>query len=89
MGLVSRSTLITEIRHLRVRVLYSLSSKTDHVWATIVERHDQSHLSHKLEVPKLTCLGREIEPGPPRWEANTLKKSYPNIVLIAIRNFYI
>ena len=27
-----------------------------------------------------------IEPGPPRWEASTLEKSYPNSLLTAIRN---
>jgi hypothetical protein len=29
------------------------------------------------------------EPGPPRWEASNLAKSYLNSVLIAIRNIYI
>ncbi len=30
-----------------------------------------------------------IKPGPPRWEANILAKSYLNSILIAIRNIYI
>ncbi len=29
-----------------------------------------------------------IEPGPPRWEASTLAKSYSKSILIAIRNTY-
>jgi hypothetical protein len=57
--------------HLQVRVLYSLSSKTDHVVVTTVERLDQG-LNHKLEVLRQTCLGREIKPGPLRWEASNL-----------------
>jgi hypothetical protein len=32
----------------------------------IVERLDQGLLHAKLEVPRLTCLGRELNPGPGR-----------------------
>ncbi len=33
----------------------------------LMERIDEGHLDPKLEVPRLTCLGRPaIEPGPPR-----------------------
>jgi hypothetical protein len=28
-----------------------------------MERLDQGHLHSKLEVPRLTCLGRELNPG--------------------------
>jgi hypothetical protein len=42
----------------------------------------EGHLHPKLEVPGMTCVGRESEPGPPRWEASTLEKSHSNILLI-------
>jgi hypothetical protein len=29
-----------------------------------------------------------IKPGPPAWEASTLEKSYPDSLLMAIRNIY-
>jgi hypothetical protein len=45
-----------------------------------MERLDQGHSHPKLEVPRLTCLGRESNLG---LEARTLAKSYSNIVLIA------
>ncbi len=38
---------------------YSLSSRTDHVGVTTMKRLDQGVLRPKLEVPRLTCLGRE------------------------------
>ncbi len=38
---------------------YSLSSRTDHVVVTTMKRLDQAVLRPKLEVPRLTCLGRE------------------------------
>jgi hypothetical protein len=53
-----------------------------------MERLDQGHLYPLLEVPRLTCPGTEIDPGPPRWQANTLAKSHSNSVLIAIQNIY-
>jgi hypothetical protein len=44
---------------------------------------DQGILHPKLEVPRLTCLSRPgIQPGPPRWEAITLAKSYSNSVIV-------
>ncbi len=60
---------------------HSLSIKTDHVGVTTLKRLDQGHLHPKLEVP---CPRPGVEPGPPRWEASTLEKSYWNSLLIAI-----
>ncbi len=54
-----------------------------------MERLDKGHLHTKLEVPRLTCLGRESNPWPLWWEANPLANSYLNTVLISIRNIYI
>jgi hypothetical protein len=42
----------------------------------------------KLEVPILTCPGRESNPAP-QLEASTLEKSHSNRLLIAIRNICI
>ncbi len=36
---------------------------SNHVGVTTMERLDQGHLHPKLEVPGLTCLGRESNPG--------------------------
>ncbi len=36
-------------------------------------RLDQGYPHPKLEVPRLTCPGRESNSGPPRWEASTLQ----------------
>ncbi len=49
-ALASRSTLNINIRHLQARVQYSLSSKTDYVRVTTMERLDKDHLYAKLEV---------------------------------------
>jgi hypothetical protein len=40
-----------------------------------MERLGQSQLNHKLEVPRLTCPGRESNPG---FHATTLEKSHSN-----------
>ena len=40
-----------------------MSSKTVHVGVTTMERLDQGHLHPKLEVPRLTSLGRELNLG--------------------------
>jgi hypothetical protein len=53
-----------------------------------MERLDQVHLHPKLEVPRLTCLGRESNPAS-TVGGNTLAKSYSNSVLIAIQNIHI
>jgi hypothetical protein len=45
---------------------------------------DQGHLHPRLEVRRLG-----LEPGPPRWEAITLAKSYSNGVLILNQNIYV
>ncbi len=37
-----------------------------------MERLDQGHLHPKLEVLRLTCLGRESNLGPPQCEASLL-----------------
>ena len=37
----------------------------------------QSHLYLNLEVPGLTCPGREPNPGL-QWQASTLEKSHPD-----------
>jgi hypothetical protein len=42
----------------RIHCQARLSSKTDHVGVTTMERPDQGHLHPELEVPRLTCLGR-------------------------------
>jgi hypothetical protein len=54
-----------------------------------MERLDQGHLHPKLKISRLTCLGQELNPDPPQWEASTLAKSYSNSILIAIQNIYI
>ncbi len=64
---------------------FSLSSKTDHVGVTNLERLDQGHLHPKLEVPDMSRTG--IEPGLLRWEA-ALAKSYSNCVLIASEHLH-
>jgi hypothetical protein len=52
-----------------------------------MERLFQGHLHPLLEHPRLACPGRESNPArPPRWEAGTLAKSYPDSLWIAIRN---
>jgi hypothetical protein len=68
--------------------VYSLSSKTDHIRVTTVERLDQGHLHPELEVLRLTFLRWELNPDLHGWEESTLAKSYSNTVLIAIRNFH-
>jgi hypothetical protein len=55
----------------------------NHVGVTTMGRLDQGHLHPKLEVPRLTCSGRDSNPGlprPPWWEANTLERSHSNIL---------
>jgi hypothetical protein len=47
-----------------------------------MKRHDQGHLHPKLEIPRLTCLGRDRTRA---WEAGTPTQSYSNSV-VAIRN---
>ncbi len=42
---------------------YTLSSKTDHVGVTTMERLNQGHLHPRLEVLRLTCLGWESNPN--------------------------
>ncbi len=42
---------------------YSLSRRTDHVGITTMMRLDQGHWHPKLEVPRLTCLGRDLNSG--------------------------
>jgi hypothetical protein len=56
-----------------------------------MERLDQDHLHPKLEVLTLICLGPESNPGllGVRQLASTIAKSFPNSMLIAIRNIYI
>ncbi len=54
-----------------------------------MKRLDQGHLHPKLEVPGLTCAGRESNPGLRRWEASTLEKSHSHDLLTAIRNSYV
>jgi hypothetical protein len=39
---------------------------SNHVGVTTIERLDQGHLYPNLEVPGLTCPGRESNPGLPR-----------------------
>jgi hypothetical protein len=46
-----------------------------------MKRLDQGHLHPKPEVPRLTCPGRELNPGP-WWEAKTLEKSHSNRLLV-------
>jgi hypothetical protein len=43
-----------------------------------MKRLDQGHLHPKLEVPGLTCAGRESNPG-----ASTQEKSHSNSLFIA------
>ncbi len=66
-------------RHLQVRVF---TVKQDRPWRTHhfgeIWAFDQGHLHRP-----------RVKPGPPRWGASTLAKSYSNSVLIAIRNIYI
>ncbi len=60
-----------------------LSSKTDHVGVTTMERLDQgdSIVNWRSETD-MSRLG--IKPGPLQWEASTQAKGYSNSVLIAI-----
>jgi hypothetical protein len=65
-----------------------LSSKTDHVGVTTMERLDQGRLHPILDVPKLTCLGWDWT-QPQGWVGGKYSsKSYSNSVLIAIRYIY-
>jgi hypothetical protein len=41
----------------------NLSSRTDHVEVTTMKRLDLGHLRPKLEVQRLSRLGRELSPG--------------------------
>jgi hypothetical protein len=61
---------------------------SNHVRVTTMKRLDQGHLHPKLEVPGLTCPGRESNPAFPV-EGGTLEKSHSNSFLISIRNTYI
>ncbi len=54
-----------------------------------LKRLDKSHLHPKLEVLRTDMSRPGITPGPPRWGASTLEKSYSNSLLIAIRTIYI
>jgi hypothetical protein len=69
--LASRSTLYIHIRHLHT---YVFTVKIDHIRVTTIERLDQCHLHPKLEVQRLTCLGRESHLV--LQEASTLEKSH-------------
>ncbi len=50
-----------------------------------MERLDQGHLHPKLEVPRLTSIVQESNPGL-HSGTSTLAKSYSNSILIAIWN---
>ncbi len=55
------------------------------IFFSIIKRRDQAHLHPKLEVPRLTCPGRESNP-----RASTVGgKSRSNSLLKVIRNIYI
>jgi hypothetical protein len=53
-----------------------------------MERLDQGHLHPKLEVPGLTCPGRDSNSGLLRG-MRALEKSHPDSLLIAIQNFFL
>jgi hypothetical protein len=73
-ALASRLNLNSDIRHLQV--LYSLSSKTDHIRVTTMKKLDKGLFHPKLEVPRLTRLGRD------RTWASTIEKSHLNSLLM-------
>ncbi len=77
-ALASHSTLNTDNRHLQVCAF--TSNRTDHVGVTTIERLDQCHLYPNLEVPGLTCPGRESNPGPPRGKRSLLKSPSRQLV---------
>jgi hypothetical protein len=75
----------------------TLSKKIKFIWVNwypilpkqiieTMDRLDQGHLHPNLEVPGLTCPGRESNPGR---EASTLEKSHPDSLLMAIQKIYI
>jgi hypothetical protein len=51
----------------------------------IMERLEQGHLQPKLEVPRLTCPGRESNPG---GNEHSRKEPFKQLKLIAILNLY-
>jgi hypothetical protein len=53
-----------------------------------MERLDQGHLHPKLEVPGLTCPGRDSNSGLLRG-MRALEKSHPDSLLISIQNFFL
>ena len=64
---VEPSASVVKLLVVVIRILHyekdSLSSKTDQISVTPMKRLDQGHLHPKLEVPRLTHLGRESKPG--------------------------
>jgi hypothetical protein len=44
------------------------------------QSHNQSYTRGPYRLPRLTCPGRESNPGPSGWEMNTLQEPFEQLV---------